>query len=184
MGASPEHVIVGLDVGTTKVAAVAAEQRPDGGLTYLDGTYVDASGVRNGIVVDLQEAAASIEAAMYDLEDRCGRRLNNAVVGVGGPHVCGRNARGTGVIHPVGREITQDDVSRAIGAAREEMELNENREILHEIPRAYIVDGQSGVRDPHGMLGSQLEVEVHYATGVATTIANLLKCVRQARVRP
>jgi cell division protein FtsA len=184
MGSSPEHVIVGLDVGTTKVAAVAAEQRPDSGLTYLDGTYVDAAGVRNGIVVDLQAAAASIETALYDLEDRCGRRLSSAVVGVGGPHVCGRNARGAGVIHPIGREITQDDVSRAITAAREDLQLSENREILHEIPRAYIVDGQPGVRDPHGMLGAQLEVEVHYATGVATTIANLLKCVRQARVTP
>jgi cell division protein FtsA len=184
MGATLEHIIVGLDVGTTKVAAVAAEQRPDGGLTYLDGTYVDAAGVRNGIIVDIQEASASIEGALYDLEDRCGRRLTSVCVGVGGPHVSGYNARGASQIQPLGREITRDDVGRAIAEARAMLALPENRDILHEIPRAYLVDGQPGIRDPYGMLGATLDVEVHYATGVSTTIANLLKCVRLARVTP
>jgi cell division protein FtsA len=184
MGATPENTIVGLDVGTTKIAAVAAEQRSDGGLTYVDGTYVDAAGVRNGIIVDIQEASASIEGALYDLEDRCGRRLTTVCVGVGGPHVSGRNARGAGQIQPLGREITHDDVSRAIAEARAAVALPENRDILHEIPRAYLIDGQPGIRDPHGMLGAKLEVDVHYATGVSTTIANLLKCVRLARVAP
>ncbi len=184
LGRSPEHTIVGLDVGTTKIAAVAAELRPDGGLTYLDGTYVDSAGLRNGIIVDMQDAAARIEAALCDLEDRCGRRLASACVGVGGPHVSGRNARGATAITPLGREITQVDVSRAISAARDTLTLPPNSEIIHEIPRAYLVDGQPGVHDPHGMLGAELEVEVHYATGVATTIANLLKCVRQARATP
>lgn len=184
MGGSPESFIVGLDVGTTRVAAVAAERHADGGLTYLDGTSVDAAGVRNGIIVDIQEAAESIEAALCDLEDRCGRRLTSVCVGVGGPHVSGHNARGSSLILPVGREITHEDVSRAIAAAREALPIPENRDIIHEIPRAYLVDGQPGVRDPHGMLGAELEVEVHYTTGVSTTIANLLKCVRLARVTP
>ena len=84
MGATPENTIVGLDVGTTKIAAVAAEQRSDGGLTYVDGTYVDAAGVRNGIIVDIQEASASIEGALYD----CGQFARFCSPGFDGVIAC------------------------------------------------------------------------------------------------
>src|SRR5262249_55376406 len=105
-------------------------------------------------------------------------------VSMGGRHLASQNVRGAAAITPRGREITNDDVTRAITAARAGLPRGENREVLHEIPRAYLVDGQIGVRDPHGMAGYELEVEVHYTTGAATMVHNVLKCVRQANVRP
>ena len=184
MGMMAETPVVGLDVGTKKIAAVVALRSRGGGLTYLDGTTVEARGVRNGIIVDLQDAVASIESALCDLEDRSGQRVTTVCVGVGGPHVMGVNAHAGVKVLPMGREIIHDDIASAITLAREALPPMENRDIIHEIPRAYRVDGQPGVTDPHGMLGYELEVDVHYSLGVSTTIANLLKSVKQAQVLP
>ncbi|MGH2516559.1 MAG: cell division protein FtsA [Ktedonobacterales bacterium] len=182
MAASPDNLIVGLDVGSSKIAMIAAERDADGNLSYVNGSYRLSYGVHNGIVVDIADAAACIEGALSDLEERVGRRITTACVAVAGPHVQGHRTRGT--MAPMGRDITDEDVARAIGDARAALALPENREIIHEIPRAYIVDGQPGVHDPHGMAGYELEVEVAYATGVSTTISNLAKCTSQARLTP
>jgi cell division protein FtsA len=182
MAASPDNLIVGLDIGSSKIAMIAAERDVDGNLSYINGSYRLSYGVRNGIVVDIADAAACIEGALSDLEERTGRRITSACIAVGGPHVQGQRARGG--ISPMGRDITDEDVARAIGDARASLQLPENREIIHEIPRAYSIDGQTGVHDPHSMSGYELEVEVAYATGVSTTISNLVKCVGQARLTP
>lgn len=182
MAASPDPLIVGLDVGSSKIAMIAAERDADGTLNYVNGSYRLSYGVRNGIVVDIADTAACIEGALSDLEERVGRRITNVCVAVGGPHVQGQRTRGG--MAPIGRDITDEDVARAIGDARAALSLPENREIIHEIPRAYIVDGQPGVHDPHGMAGYELEVEVSYATGATTTISNLAKCVGQAGLTP
>jgi cell division protein FtsA len=182
MAATPDNLIVGLDIGTHKVVIVAAERDSDGNVTYVGGGQREARGVRNGVVVDIPDVATCIEEALYDAEGRAERKLTNVCVGVSGPHVQGHLARGT--IAPMGRDITHDDVTRAIVNARAGLPLSQNREVIHEIPRAYAVDGQPGIRDPHGMAGYELEVEVHYATGLSTTISNLVKCVRQARLNP
>lgn len=182
MAASPENLIAGLDIGSSKVAAIAVECDPDGGVRYVGGAFRPSAGVRNGIVVDIAEATACVEQTFYELEERCGRRIASACVAVSGPHVRGQLARGT--LTPMGREITHEDVTQAIALARQTLAINTNREIIHEIPRAYAVDGQPGVHDPHGMSGYELEVEVHYATGLSTTISNLVKCVSGARIAP
>ncbi len=143
MGTMAETLVVGLDVGTKKIAAVVALRSRGGGLTYLDGTTVEAHGVRNGIIVDLQDAVASIESALCDLEDRSGRRVTTVCVGVGGPHVMGVNAHAGVKVLPMGREIIHDDIASAITLAREALPPMENRDIIHEIPRAYRVDGSS-----------------------------------------
>lgn len=182
MAASPDTLIVGLDVGSSKIAMVAAERDGEGKLSYVNGSYRLSYGVRNGVVVDIADVAACIEGALSDLEGRTGRRISSACIAVGGPHVQGQYTRGK--MAPMGRDIGDEDVARAIGDARASLSLPENREIIHEIPRAYLVDGQPGVHDPHGMAGYELEVEVHYATGLSTTISNLAKCVGQARLTP
>ena len=182
MATAPETLIAGLDVGSSKVAAIAVERDAEGNVRYVGGAFRPSAGVRNGIIVDIGEATACVEAAVYELEERCGRRVPHACVAVSGPHVQGQLARAT--ITPMGRDITHEDVTQVIALARQSLAVNTNREIIHEIPRAYAVDGQVGVHDPHGMAGYELEAEVHYATGISTTIANLVKCVSGARIEP
>lgn len=182
MAASPENLIAGLDIGSSKVAAIAVECDADGAVQYVSGAHRPSAGVRNGIVVDIADATASVEAVMYELEERCGRRVGSACIAVSGPHVQGQLARGT--ITPMGHEITAEDVAQAIALARQSLSITQNGEVIHEIPRAYKVDGQIGIHDPHGMAGYELEVEVHYATGMSTTISNLMKSVAGARIAP
>ncbi|MFI5275059.1 MAG: cell division protein FtsA [Ktedonobacterales bacterium] len=180
MGAPPMQLYAGLDIGATKIALLVVARDLDGSLRYIEGTRVAASGMRDGAVVDLGEVADAIERAIYEVEERLDRRLPALCVGAGGRHIHSINLRGAANITPVGREISHDDVAHALGMARAGLRLGESRELLHEIPRAYMVDGQVGVRDPRGMAGGELEVEVHYVSAAAAPLKNLLKCVRQA----
>lgn len=182
MGAALEDTFIGLDVGSSKIAAVMAERDQEGHVRFVDAILSESRGVRNGIVVDIPEAAACIESAIAALEERCGRRVGHVCLSVGGPQIEGVNGRGRVAILPAGREIIYSDVQGALAAAAESVTLPENRTILHEIPRAYTIDGQPGVRDPQGMHGYELAVEVHYATGLSTAVANLVKCVREAHL--
>lgn len=180
---SPQ-LFAGLDVGAATMTAVAVAREPDGRIAYVQSARVESSGVRDGVVVDLATATEAVAYVLYELEDRLNRRLPPLCVGVGGRHVQSLNLRGETEIAPVGREIAPDDIARAIGAARAGLRPGEHRELLHEIPRAYLVDGQVGVRDPRGMAAHDLEVEVHYVSAAATSLRNLLKCVRAARGVP
>jgi cell division protein FtsA len=184
MGAIVEDTFIGLDVGSSKIAAVMGVRDAEGRARFVDGIQGESRGVRNGIVVDIPEAAACIESVLADLEEATGRRVGHVCLSVGGPQVEGVNGRGKVAILPPGREIIYEDVQAALAAARDSVTLGDTRALLHEIPRAYTVDGQPGVRDPQGMHGYELNVEVHYATGLSTAVANLVKCVREARLEP
>ncbi len=182
MGVAQDMTIVALDIGTSKITLLVVKRDADGSLSYIAGLPMPVRGVRNGVVVNISDVTAAIQTALYEVEEQYGRRITGACVSVSGPHLQSLNARSAGTITPVGREITHEDLSRAIIAARSSLHTGSNRDIIHEIPRAYTVDGQPGVHDPRGMVGYQLEVEVHYATGISTTIANLVKCLQQAGV--
>lgn len=184
MRAGTEHLIVGLDVGTSKIAVVVATHDDEGNLAYVDGTRTESAGIRNGVIVNMQDATEAIERAIYEVEERSGRRITGACISIGGRHLSSQNTRGGTTITPVGREIGHEDIDRAIAAARDNVHPGDNGEILHEIPRAYMVDGQTGVQDPFGMAGFQLDVETHYSIATSTILQNLLKCVRQAHVTP
>ena len=184
MGAATGHLIVGLDVGTSTIAVVVAARDDEGNLTYVDGARAESAGIRNGVIVNMQDATEAIERAIYEVEERSGRRLTGACISIGGRQLSSQNTRGGATITPVGRDITHDDIDRAIAAARANVRLGDNSEILHEIPRAYMVDGQTGVQDPYGMAGFQLDVETHYSIATSTILQNLLKCVRQAHITP
>lgn len=177
-------LFAGLDIGATSIAIVVVTRTPEGRIAYVQGARGESAGVRDGVVVDLATATEAVERTHSELEDRLNRRLPPLCVAVGGRHLQSLNLRGEAEIAPVGREIAQDDIARAIGAARAGLRLGESRELLHEIPRAYMVDGQVGVRDPRGMAAHDLEVEVHYVSAAATSLRNLLKCVRGARGVP
>lgn len=184
MGTATDTLLVALDIGSSKLTLLVAERAPDGTLIYLDGLPAPVSGMRSGIVVNMADVTAAVKETVYEVEERCGRRITSACVSVSGAHLQGQSIHSSITITPLGREISDEDLTRAIGAARAELHLSTNREILHEIPRAYRVDGQGGVIDPRGMMGYQLEADVHYVTGASTTIANLLKCIGAAGIEP
>jgi cell division protein FtsA len=175
--------IVALDVGSSKITVLVCALDPDGGLRYVEAAHPPALGIAGGVITSIPEAAEALTCAVVEVEEKLQQRITHACVGVGGRHLAGQNMRGAVAITPRGREITPEDVARAIAAARSNLPRGENREVLHEIPRAYVVDGHPGIQDPHGMAGYELEVEVHCATGTATILHNVLKCIEQAGIR-
>lgn len=138
-------------------------------------------GLRKGAVVNLAEATAAIAASVQEAERTSGYRIERAYVSISGPHIASQNSRGVVAISRREEGITGEDVSRALDSAGA-ISVPYNRELLHVVPRHYIVDGQEGVRDPVGMHGFRLEVEAHVVTGSSTVIQNLVKCVNGAGV--
>jgi cell division protein FtsA len=177
-----EQLVVGIDVGTTKVAVLVAALAGEGGLSLLGGALVPARGMRQGVVVNIEETSAAIAAALDRAERLSGRKIVSAYASLAGRHLAAANTRGVVAITPGGREIQYQDMARAIQDARAAIELADNREVVHQLPRGYVVDEQEGVPNPIGMAGFQLEVETHLVTGSATTIQNLIKCIHRAQV--
>lgn len=173
--------IVGIDVGTTKVCTLVAEAYDDGQLRIIGVGVAPSRGLRKGVVVNVHEATEAITASVRKAERISGYEIASAYVGVGGGHILAINSRGVVAISRGERGISQFDIERALDAARA-IAIPHNREIIHTIPRGYVVDGQEGVRDPVGMQGIRLEVEAHIVTGASTSVSNLVKCVREAGV--
>ena len=177
----PARTVVGIDVGTTKVVTLVGEQGPDGQINILGVGLTPSKGIKKGIVVNVEEAVTSIVASVEKAERLSGYRIGSAYVGVAGGHIQAINSRGVVAIPRADREITAADLARALDAARA-IAIPTQREIIHVIPRSYIVDGQEGIRDPIGLSGFRLEVEAHIVTGAVTAIQNLIKCVQRAGV--
>lgn len=175
------RTVVGIDVGTTKVVTLVGEQGPDGQINILGVGLTPSKGIKKGIVVNVEEAVTSIVASVEKAERLSGYRIGSAYVGVAGGHIQSLNSRGVVAIPRADREITAADLARALDAARA-IAVPTQREIIHVIPRSYIVDGQEGIRDPIGLSGFRLEVEAHIVTGAVTAIQNLIKCIQRAGV--
>jgi cell division protein FtsA len=177
-----EAVLVAIDVGTSKVVALVGEVSRDGALSIIGKGVVPATGLKKGVVINIEQTVASIRAAVESAERLSGMRLEAAFVGVGGSHVESQNSRGAVAVSGPHREVGREDIDRATEVARA-VTIPSNREVLHVLPRGFVVDGQEGVRDPLGMSAIRLEVETHIVHGSATALQNLTKCVRQAGVR-
>lgn len=176
-----ERTIVGIDVGSSKVCALVGEV-DDAGLVRVIGVgLVPAHGIRKGVVVNVAEATAAIAAAVTQAERTSGYKIERAYVGLSGTHISSLNSRGVVGISRREQGITPEDVDRVLDAAHA-IAVPHNQEVVHVIPRGYMVDGQSGVRDPVGMHGFRLEVEAHIVTAATTAIQNLIKCVEGAGV--
>jgi len=175
------RTIVGIDVGTTKICTLVGEAYDDGQLRIIGVGVAPSRGLRKGVVVNVQEATEAIMASVRKAERISGYEIARAYVGVGGGHVTAINSRGVVGISRSARGISEYDIERALDAARA-IAIPHNREIIHTIPRGYIVDGQEGVKDPVSMQGIRLEVEAHIVTGASTSVSNLVKCVRDAGV--
>jgi cell division protein FtsA len=177
-----EAVLVGVDVGTTKVCALIGEVSRDGRLTIMGHGTVPASGLKKGVVVNIDQTVRSIGDAVERAERLSGWKIDRAFVGVGGQHVESLNSTGQVAVTGHHREVTREDVNRAIEVARA-VSIPSNREVLHVERRGFKVDGQEGVKEPLGMSALRLEIETHIVTASATAVQNLSKCVAQAGVK-
>jgi cell division protein FtsA len=178
---SRERYLVGLDVGTSKVAAIVGEARDDGSLEIIGVGVADSRGIRRGVVVNLDAAVESIKKALEEAELTAGIEIESVHLGLSGAHMNGLNSRGVVAVAGKTREITREDVRRAIDAAKA-VTLPSGREIIHVLPQDFVVDEQDGIGAPVGMTGSRLEVNVHIVNGSASSTQNLVACVNRAGV--
>jgi cell division protein FtsA len=177
-----EAVLVGIDVGTSKVCTLIGEISRDGRLTIVGKGVVPASGLKKAVVVNIDQTVRSISGAVEHAERLSGWEIDRAFVGVGGQNVESQNSRGAVAVSGHQREVTREDIDRATEVARA-VQIPSNREVLHVLPRGFIVDGQEGVKDPVGMSAIRLEIETHIVTASATAVRNLAKCVQAANVK-
>jgi len=171
--------IVGLDVGTSKVTALIGEVDAHDKVHIIGVGTAPSRGLRKGVVVDIDGTVKAIAEATEQASRMAGFRVKSVWVGVGGCHISFTNSRGVVAVSREDKEIGPEDVQRAVDAARV-INLPPDREIVHVLPREFIVDGYDGVKDPVGMLGMRLEVETHIVTGAITSIQNLLRSVYKA----
>ena len=172
-----EAVFVGFDIGTKKVCALVGHTDEEGRLRMLGVGIVPSRGMRKGGVIDLEGLTASITSAREQAERTSGLEIASALVNVSGSHISAVNS--TGMAGVSGRTIGHDDVGRALEAARS-VAIPYNREVVHVIPRGFVVDGQDGIQDAIGMHGYRMEVEAHIVTAGSTALRNVEKCVEGA----
>jgi len=176
-----ERYLVGLDVGTSRVTAVVGESPDDGTLDVVGIGVAESRGIKRGVVVNVDAAVDSIKKAIEEAELMAGVEIDSVHLALSGPHIKGFNSRGVIAVAGKNREITRDDVRRAIDAAKA-VALPTGREILHVLPQDFVVDEQDGIGAPVGMTGARLEVNVHIVTGAMSSTQNLVACVNRAGV--
>ncbi len=179
MNKDQHNLLTAIDVGSAKTCALVAEVT-DSGPRYRGHGVCESRGSRKGVIVDLEKAVLSVQKAVEEAEQSAGVAVERAMVGVAGAHVRGVNSRG-GINLGRSREITRDDVRSAIERARS-ITLPDDREILHLLPQQFILDEQGSIRDPAGMLGSKLEVQVHVVTAASTAAQNIITALNRAGI--
>ena len=172
-------VVVGLDVGTTKICAVVAARRPGGGLDVVGVGSAPSRGLRRGIVVNIDSTVEAIRHAVAEAEQVAGVEVAGVYAGVAGGHIRSVNSRGVVAVSGRERLVTAGDVERAVEAARA-INVPQDREVIHVLPQTFMVDDADGVREPLGMSGVRLEVEVHIVTGAVTSVQNVIRSVNRA----
>ncbi len=177
---SKKDVVVGLDIGTTKICCIVGEVVEGGSNPVIDivgiGT-APSTGLRKGVVVNIESTVDSISKAVEEAELMAGVEISNVFVGIAGGHIKSFNS--TGVVAVKEKEISENDVQRVIDAAKA-VAIPMDREVIHIIPQEYIIDDQDGIREPVGMSGVRLETKVHIVTGAVSSAQNLIKCANKA----
>lgn len=174
-----DQILIGIDIGTTKICTLVAREDHPGQLRILGAGIEPSQGLRKGVVVDLEAAAQAVARSVDKAERTSGVEVLSAIVSLAGSNVSSVNNRG--VVGVAGRVIDPEDVARAVDAARA-VAIPHNREIVHVIQRGFNVDGQDGIRMPIGMHGYRLEVETHIITAAAASVENLRQCVAAAGI--
>ena len=175
-------VFAGLDIGTSKIAVVIGEGAVSGGLNILGVGMSRSRGLRQGVVINLDQAVQSIQKAMHAAQLTAGAEVRDVIVGIAGDHVRGVNSKGVVGIAGPDHEIGKHDVERVIDAAKA-IALPFDREVLHVLPQEFVVDNQHGIKNAVGMTGVRLEAEVHIVTGAVTSAQNIVRCVKKAGLR-
>jgi len=175
--AKKENIIVGLDVGTTKICAVVGEVVEGNKIDIIGIGTSPSKGLRKGVVTNIESTVESIKKAVEEAELMAGVEINSVYAGIAGGHIKSFNSRG--VIAIKNKEVTHADINRVIDAARA-VAIPLDREVLHVIPQEFIIDEQDGIKEPLGMSGVRLEAEVHIVTGAVTSAQNIIKSVNRA----
>jgi cell division protein FtsA len=171
-----KNLIVGLDIGTSKIVAVVAEVKPDGGFDIVGLGTQPSRGLKRGVVVNIEATMASIQRVLDEAELMADCRIAEVYTGVAGSHI--RSLNSSGMVAIKEKEVTQADIDRVIETAKA-VAIPNDQQILHILPQEFIIDGQEDVREPLGMSGVRLEVKVHIVTGAVSAVENIVKCVRR-----
>jgi len=173
---SERTVVVGLDIGTSKVVALVGEITADGGIEIIGLGSQPSRGLKKGVVVNIESTVQSIQRAVEEAELMAGCEINAVYAGIAGSHI--RSLNSHGVVGIRDREVTAADVEHVIEAAKA-VAIPADQRILHVLPQEFIIDGQEGIRDPIGMSGVRLEAKVHIVTGADSAAQNIVKCVQR-----
>ncbi len=180
MSKEQNKLFVGLDIGTTKIAAIVGRENDDGGLDIVGlGTH-PSHGLKKGVVINIDSTVESIQRAIEEAELMVGCQIESVSAGITGSHVECRNSNGIVAIRD--KEVTQADIDRVIDAAKA-IVIPSDQQILHIIPQEFIIDYQEGIKDPLGMSGIRLEVKVHIITGATSAVQNIINCVKRCGLR-
>jgi cell division protein FtsA len=171
-----KDLIVGLDIGTSKIVALVAEALPEGGINIIGMGNAPSRGLKKGVVVDIEATVAAIQRALEEAELMANCKITQVYTGITGSHIKAQNSSGMLPIRD--REVSQADKERVIEIARA-LNIPADQQVLHVLPQEFIIDGQDGVREPLGMSGVRLEVKVHIITGAVSAAQNIVKCVRR-----
>ena len=172
----PSDIIVGLDIGTTKICAVVGDVHPEAIEIIGIGTH-PSEGLRKGVVINIEKTVNSIKEAIEEAETMAGCEISSVYAGIAGGHIKGFDSHG--VIALKEREVTKKDIDRVIEAASA-VAIPMDREVIHVLPQEFIVDEQDGIVDPLGMAGVRLEAKIHIVTGAVTSAQNIIKCANRA----
>jgi cell division protein FtsA len=173
---SDRNLLVGLDIGTSKVVAIVGEIKSDGALEIIGIGSHPSRGLKKGVVVNIESTVQSIQRAVEEAELMAGCEIHSVYAGIAGSHV--RSLNSHGIVAIKDKEVLQGDVERVIDAAKA-VAIPADQKILHVLPQEYIIDAQEGIRDPIGMSGVRLEAKVHIVTGADSAAQNIVKCVQR-----
>ena len=176
MAKETKNLIVGLDIGTSKVVALVAQIMPDGKLEVLGMGSHESKGLKKGVVVNIESTVHAVQRALEEAELMADCKITSVFTGIAGSHIKSFNS--TGMVAIKDREVTALDVERVIDTAKA-VNIPTDQQILHVLRQEYIIDGQEDVREPIGMSGVRLEVKVHIVTGAVSSAQNIVKCVRR-----
>ncbi|HET6263707.1 MAG TPA: cell division protein FtsA [Usitatibacter sp.] len=171
-----KNLVVGLDVGTSKIAAIVAEIRPDGGFEIIGMGSHASRGLKKGVVVNIETTVGAIQRALEEAELMADCKIREVYTGIAGSHI--RSFNSQGMVAVKDKEVAQVDIERVVDTARA-VQIPNDQQILHVLNQEFIIDGQEDVREPLGMSGVRLEVKVHIVTGAVSSAQNIVKCVRR-----
>lgn len=175
-----QNIIVGLDIGTTKVAAIVAEHTIDGDMEIIGIGAANSKGMKKGVVVNLETTIGSIRRAVEEAELMAGCQIKSVFAGIAGSHIKSLNSHGVVAIKD--KEITQYDIDRVIDSARA-VAIPADQKILHILPQEFIIDQQEGIKEPIGMSGIRLEAKVHMVTCSVSAAQNIIKCIERCNLQ-